>query len=59
MAFSDNQRKDYPPRKMFQVDQKCADCGAEIKELPFQPRPDSKVYCRDCYAKNRPPRFER
>jgi CxxC-x17-CxxC domain-containing protein len=27
----------------------CADCGAET-EVPFQPRGDRPVYCRDCFA---------
>lgn len=33
----------------------CAQCNAEIKELPFQPRTDEKglpaspLYCRDCH----------
>jgi CxxC-x17-CxxC domain-containing protein len=27
----------------------CADCGVET-EVPFQPRGDRPVYCRDCFA---------
>lgn len=33
----------------------CSQCGAEIKELPFQPRsdengvPTSPLFCRDCH----------
>jgi CxxC-x17-CxxC domain-containing protein len=33
----------------------CAQCGNEIKELPFPPRsdangvPTSPIYCRDCH----------
>ena len=33
----------------------CAQCGAEITELPFQPRtdangvPSAPLYCRDCH----------
>ena len=30
----------------------CAQCGKET-EVPFQPRGDKPVYCRDCYMKNR------
>jgi CxxC-x17-CxxC domain-containing protein len=46
-------------RPMFDVtdmDIKCADCGKPITELPFKPdpSPDRKVFCRDCYRKNRP-----
>ncbi|MDI6602595.1 MAG: hypothetical protein QME57_00550 [Patescibacteria group bacterium] len=39
---------------------KCAECGAEITELPFEPAADRPIYCRDCWAKrraNRPRRF--
>ncbi|PIT87811.1 MAG: zinc-binding protein [Candidatus Magasanikbacteria bacterium CG10_big_fil_rev_8_21_14_0_10_40_10] len=40
-------------RTMFQVNVKCAGCGTAITELPFQPKGDSPVYCRDCYRQNR------
>ena len=30
----------------------CADCGNEC-EVPFQPKEDRPVYCRDCYRKHR------
>ena len=30
----------------------CADCGIET-EVPFKPREDRPVYCRDCYTKRR------
>lgn len=43
-------------RKMFQGNWKCADCGAEITELPFEPREGSEVRCHECYRKTRPPR---
>ncbi|HOM33091.1 MAG TPA: DNA-directed RNA polymerase [Candidatus Paceibacterota bacterium] len=35
----------------------CAECGAEITELPFDPRRDENgvvsgnLYCRDCHKK--------
>ncbi|NPV53590.1 MAG: zinc-binding protein [Firmicutes bacterium] len=29
----------------------CAECGCET-QVPFQPREDRPVYCRDCYAKH-------
>lgn len=35
---------------------KCADCGKEIDELPFEPSSDRPVYCGDCNRKRRPPR---
>lgn len=37
-------------REMFSVT--CSDCG-QTAEVPFQPRGDKPVYCRDCYAKQR------
>jgi CxxC-x17-CxxC domain-containing protein len=30
----------------------CAQCGKQT-EVPFQPRGDKPVYCRDCYNKSR------
>ncbi len=30
----------------------CADCGKET-EVPFKPRGDKPVYCRDCYQTRR------
>jgi CxxC-x17-CxxC domain-containing protein len=38
------------PRQMFPAT--CAQCGKET-EVPFQPRGDKPVYCRDCYVKNK------
>lgn len=61
MAFekSDSPRGDFPPRKMYQGNWKCADCGAEITELPFEPAPDRPIYCRECWRKRRAQRFRR
>ena len=36
-----------PPREMFQAT--CSGCG-KVAEVPFQPRGDKPVYCRDCFA---------
>jgi CxxC-x17-CxxC domain-containing protein len=36
------------PRQMFPVT--CAECGTDT-EVPFEPRGDKPVYCRDCYSK--------
>ena len=36
----------------------CADCGQEC-EVPFKPDGTRPVYCRECYAKRRPPRSDR
>lgn len=30
----------------------CADCGVQT-EVPFVPRTDRPVYCRDCFAKRK------
>jgi CxxC-x17-CxxC domain-containing protein len=37
-------------RQMFPA--VCAQCGKKT-EVPFQPRADRPVYCRDCYNKSR------
>ena len=33
---------------MYSVNLTCAQCGAQITELPFEPKGDRPVYCRDC-----------
>jgi CxxC-x17-CxxC domain-containing protein len=38
------------PREMFPA--VCAQCGQNT-QVPFQPRGDKPVYCRDCYNKNK------
>jgi CxxC-x17-CxxC domain-containing protein len=35
------------PREMFQAT--CSNCG-QMAEVPFNPRGDKPVYCRDCFA---------
>ena len=35
-----------PQREMFQAT--CSACG-KVAEVPFQPRGDKPVYCRDCF----------
>ena len=42
--------RDDRPREMF--DAKCADCGNDCK-LPFKPKDDRPVYCRDCFQNHR------
>jgi len=37
-------------REMYSVT--CSSCG-QTAEVPFQPRGDKPVYCRDCFAKQR------
>lgn len=40
-------------RQMYPA--KCAQCGKDT-EVPFQPRGDKPVYCRDCFSKMTPSR---
>ena len=44
-------RNDYgsarPQREMFQAT--CSNCGG-VAEVPFQPRGDRPVFCRECFA---------
>jgi CxxC-x17-CxxC domain-containing protein len=40
----------FGPRQMYPA--VCADCGQDT-EVPFKPREDRPVYCRDCYTKRR------
>ncbi|HLB24379.1 MAG TPA: zinc-ribbon domain containing protein [Dehalococcoidia bacterium] len=39
------------PRQMYPAT--CANCGRET-EVPFQPRGDRPVYCRDCFQQRSP-----
>ena len=41
------------PRQMYPA--VCAECGQDT-EVPFEPRGDRPVYCRECFAKRSPPR---
>ena len=44
-------RRDFGgPREMTKI--KCSDCGKEA-EVPFKPRNDTPVYCKDCYFKQK------
>ena len=38
------------PRQMYPVT--CASCGAETT-VPFEPREERPVYCKECYIKQR------
>jgi CxxC-x17-CxxC domain-containing protein len=51
-------RDDRAPRQMFQGEWKCAECGAAITELPFEPDPArvDALKCRDCHKKSMPQR---
>ncbi len=39
------------PRQLFPA--VCAECGKDT-EVPFEPRGDKPVYCRDCFATRSP-----
>lgn len=57
--FDERPRRDFPPRPMIKGNWNCAECGAEITELPFEPSPDRPIYCRECWSKKRSERFNR
>lgn len=38
---------------MHQGNWKCSGCGGAITELPFQPRNESGLTCRDCWRKQK------
>jgi CxxC-x17-CxxC domain-containing protein len=59
MGFEGNNRRgfgrsSFGPREMHKA--VCADCGQEC-EVPFKPSGDRPVYCRECWAKRKPPRY--
>ena len=59
MAFKKSEPNSDFPRKMYQGNWKCSECGAEITELPFEPSGDRPLFCRECHAKKRNQRFGR
>ncbi len=38
---------------MHQGNWKCSNCGGAITELPFEPRSDKGLTCRNCYFKQK------
>lgn len=38
---------------MYEGNWKCGSCGGSITQLPFQPRSESGLTCRTCYAKQK------
>lgn len=38
---------------MFQGSWTCSKCGGEITQLPFEPKSDKGLTCRDCYFKDK------
>lgn len=49
--------QDRAPRQMVQGNWACSECGKEITELPFEPKGDRPVLCKDCWRAKRPARF--
>ncbi|MFH1662934.1 MAG: CxxC-x17-CxxC domain-containing protein [Chloroflexota bacterium] len=47
-SYQNNSYGYKPQREMFPA--VCAECG-KATQVPFQPREDRPVYCRDCYNK--------
>ncbi len=45
---SERSGMDRAPRQMYDI--VCAECG-QPAQVPFKPRNDRPVYCRDCYDK--------
>lgn len=43
-------RRNFGPREMTKI--KCAECGKE-DEVPFKPRDNSTVLCKECYFKKK------
>ena len=52
MGFQGGGRDGYDrgPREMHKA--VCADCKKEC-EVPFKPREDRPVYCKDCFSKHK------
>ncbi|MBU1557384.1 hypothetical protein KKC45_00245 [Patescibacteria group bacterium] len=38
-------------KQMYQGNWKCSGCGGAITQLPFEPRSESNLTCRDCHSK--------
>ena len=38
---------------MFEGNWKCSGCGTAITELPFEPRSEDGLLCRECHQKQR------
>lgn len=53
MAFKKFGFKNHFPKRVFEGNWKCADCGKEITQLPFKPSGDRPVYCKECWEKRK------
>lgn len=50
MGFEQGGGFDRRPREMHKAN--CAECKREC-EVPFKPREDRPVYCKECFAKRK------
>lgn len=50
MGYGNEGRFNDRPREMHKAT--CSDCGKEC-EVPFKPRGDRPVYCRECFFKRK------
>lgn len=48
--FRGGRRNFHRDREMTKI--KCSECGKEA-EVPFKPRKDTPVYCRECFMKRK------
>jgi len=53
-AIPPDSRSVFAVRQMYET--KCADCGRDT-EVPFRPTAGRPVFCRECYQKERKPRY--
>ena len=54
MGYRGRRSYDRGPREMHKII--CSECGKE-DEVPFKPTEGRPVYCRECFAKRRQPRW--
>ena len=45
----DRPNNNFRERKTFSGNWSCSSCQASITELPFEPRDDSNLLCKECY----------
>lgn len=52
MAYGQFRRRNFRSFPQNKTKIKCAECGKE-DEVPFEPRPGSRVLCGDCFRKSK------
>jgi len=50
---SQRSNNNFRERRTFTGNWSCSQCGAAITELPFEPKDDQSLLCRDCYRSQR------